>query len=75
MCVAIPGRIVWIGEHSGPSIPARVRFGSSERDVDLAMVPEAEVGDHVVVHSGFVLRVVPDDEAERVTDLLMTGVW
>ncbi|MGD2059695.1 MAG: HypC/HybG/HupF family hydrogenase formation chaperone [Acidimicrobiia bacterium] len=60
MCVAIPGRIVSIGERSGPSIPARVVFGEIERDVDLAMVSEARVGDRVIVHSGYAIRVVPE---------------
>ena len=72
MCVAIPGRIVSIGEQFGPSIPARARFGEAEREVDLAMVPEASVGDHVIVHSGFVIRVIPEDEAERVNALFAT---
>lgn len=72
MCVAIPGRIVSIGERKGPSIPARARFGESEREVDLAMVPEASVGDHVIVHSGFVIRAIPEDEAERANALFAT---
>lgn len=59
MCVAVPGRVVSIGERSGPSIPARVAFGEVERDIDLAMVPEASVGDHVITHSGYAVRVVP----------------
>lgn len=58
MCVSVPGRIVSIGEQAGPSIPARVVFGEIERDVDLAMVPEAKVGDQVIVHSGYAIRVV-----------------
>lgn len=59
MCVAVPGRIVSIGECSGPSIPATVVFGEVERQVDLAMVPEAVVGDDVITHSGFAIRIVP----------------
>lgn len=59
MCVAVPGRIVSIGERSGPSIPARVVFGEVERDVDLAMVPEAKIGDQVIAHSGYAIRIVP----------------
>lgn len=58
MCVAIPGRIVSIGERSGPSIPARAAFGEIERDVNLAMVPEAKVGDQVITHSGYAIRLV-----------------
>lgn len=72
MCVAIPGRIVSIGERAGPSILARAGFGDVEREVDLAMVPEAKVGDHVIVHSGFAIRLISEDEAERVVALFGT---
>ena len=63
MCVAIPGRIVSIGEQTGPSIPATVVIGEVERDVDLAMVPEAVVGDRVIVHSGYAIRLVPSERS------------
>jgi hydrogenase expression/formation protein HypC len=66
MCVAIPGRIVSIGEGSGPFIPARVVFGDVERDVDLAMVPEAKVGDRVIAHSGYAIRIMPAGHSEGV---------
>lgn len=58
MCVALPGRIVSIGEPNGVSLPALVRLGEVDRSVDLCFVPEANVGDYVVVHSGYALRVV-----------------
>jgi hydrogenase expression/formation protein HypC len=69
MCVAIPGRIVSVGERSAGSVPACLRFGDTERIVDLAMVPEAGVGDYVIVHSGFAIRVIPEAEALRVAAL------
>ena len=47
-----------IGERSGPSLPAKVAFGEVERDIDLAMVPDAAVGDQVITHSGYAIRVV-----------------
>lgn len=65
MCLAIPGRIVRIAENSGPSRTGIVDIGGVEREVNLAMVPEAAVGDHVVTHSGFALHITdesrPDD--------------
>ena len=74
MCVAVPGRIISIGEKSGPSIPARVAFGEIERDIDLAMVPEASVGDHVITHSGYAIRVVPAHGGTPVRKRTRTGV-
>lgn len=67
MCVAIPGRIVSIGEQSGPSIPARVAFGNVQREIDLAMVPEAQIGDRVIVHSGYAIRLVPLEQPRTTT--------
>ncbi len=70
MCVALPGRIISLGEPSGSSLPAVVRFGTMELDVNLVMVPEATVGDYVIVHAGFALNVVPAEEAERTLELM-----
>jgi hydrogenase expression/formation protein HypC len=65
MCLAIPGRIVRITEGSGLQRTGLVDTGGVECRVNLAMVPEAAVGDHVVTHSGFALRITdeprPDD--------------
>ncbi|HEX9853954.1 MAG TPA: HypC/HybG/HupF family hydrogenase formation chaperone [Acidimicrobiia bacterium] len=65
MCLAVPGRIVWIGDPSPASIPGRVDAAGVLREVDLVMVPDAEVGDHVIVHAGYAVRrareVRPDD--------------
>lgn len=58
MCLAIPGRIVQIIDGDGLERRARVDVGGVEREVSLGMVPDAQVGDHLVSHSGFALRVV-----------------
>ena len=58
MCLAIPGRIVEIINGDGLERRARVDMGGVEREVSLGLVPEAHVGDHLVVHAGFALRVV-----------------
>ena len=57
MCLAIPGRIVDIVEGEGLQRTGTIDIGGIEREVSLAMVPEAVVGDYVVTHSGFALRV------------------
>lgn len=60
MCVALPARVEWIGDRSTVSIPGRVRIGDAESEVDLLLVPEVEVGDHVIVHSGYAISVVSE---------------
>lgn len=56
MCVAIPGQVVWIGAGEPATRPALVRVGAAERRVDLVMVPEVQVGDWVITHSGYAIR-------------------
>ncbi len=69
MCVAVPGRITWIGVATAASIPARIETGGATHDVDLVMVPEAVVGDYVVVHAGYVINVIPKDRARDTLEL------
>ena len=66
MCVTLPGRVVWIGDRSETSIPARIDVGNREAPADLAMVPEAEVGDYVIAHSGFAIKLVDIRTAQDV---------
>jgi hydrogenase expression/formation protein HypC len=65
MCLAVPGRIVEIGSDAGPLRSGRVDFGGVLRRVNLAFVPEAAPGDYVLVHVGFAIARVDDDEARR----------
>jgi hydrogenase expression/formation protein HypC len=66
MCLAVPGRIERITE-AGPLMRvARVDFGGVTREVNLACVPEAALGDYVLVHVGFALSVIDPAEAERI---------
>ena len=64
MCLAIPGEILSI-EGADPSLrEAWVRFGSATRKVVLAFVPEATVGDFVLVHVGFALARIDAAQAD-----------
>jgi hydrogenase expression/formation protein HypC len=66
MCLAVPGRLVSI-EGSDPTFrTGRVNFGGIVKDVNLAYVPEAVVGDYVLVHVGFALTIVDEEEATKV---------
>jgi hydrogenase expression/formation protein HypC len=62
VCLAIPGQIVEIIDGDGLERRARIDVGGVEREVSLGMVPGAQVGDYLVTHSGFALRVVPGPE-------------
>lgn len=69
MCLAIPGKILESEEQNGLRI-GRVQFGGITRHVSLDFVPEANVGDYVMVHVGFAISRVDAAEAERTYQLL-----
>jgi len=65
MCLGIPGEILETHEGPGGLRYGTVRFGGASRDVCLEYVPEALVGDFVIVHVGLALsRISPEDAAE-----------
>ena len=64
MCLGIPGEIALVRQESGVRM-GDVRFAGILREVCLECVPEADVGDWVVVHVGFAISVVDREEAER----------
>jgi hydrogenase expression/formation protein HypC len=64
MCLAIPGKIVRSEMRNGIRV-GRVQFGGVTRDTCLDFVPEASVGDYVIVHVGFAISRVDREEAER----------
>ena len=66
MCLAVPGRIVSIAEAAPLMRVGKVDFGGVAREVNLAYVPEAVVGDYVLVHVGFALSLIDEAEAQRV---------
>lgn len=69
MCLAIPGKIVEIQDVEGLRA-GRVQFGGIVRQVSLHFVPEADIGDYVMVHVGFAISRVDAEEAERTYKLL-----
>ena len=69
MCLAIPGKIAEIQQKEGVRT-GRVLFGGIVREACLDFVPEAKVGDYVMVHVGFAISVVDKEEAERTYALL-----
>ena len=69
MCLAVPGKVLDCDETSGVR-EGRVQFAGIVRRVRLDFVPEAQVGDYVMVHVGFAISRVDTEEAERTLALL-----
>jgi len=71
MCLAVPGRIVEITNAGDIAFRVgKVDFGGIRKEVNLAYTPEAEVGKYVLVHVGFAISVIDEEEAKRVFKLL-----
>ena len=70
MCLAVPGRITSVTD--GPPLMrrARVEFGGILKDISLAFVPDAAIGDYVLVHVGFAISTINEEEAGRVFEYL-----
>lgn len=69
MCLGVPGRIIEVQE-GGLMRMGRVDFGGITREVCLAYVPEAQVGDWVIVHVGFAISRLGEEEAMETLRLL-----
>ncbi|MGD2163653.1 MAG: HypC/HybG/HupF family hydrogenase formation chaperone [Anaerolineales bacterium] len=69
MCLGIPGKITSIYEADGLRM-GKVDFGGVLREACLDYVPEAEIGDYVVVHVGFAISQLSEEEAQETLDLI-----
>lgn len=72
MCLAIPGKIESIAGCADDAfnLKGNVNFGGILKEVSLAYVPEAKVGDYVIVHVGFALSILDQEEALKVFEYL-----
>lgn len=64
MCLGVPGRIEAIGDDRGVPM-ATVDFGGVSKQVCLAYVPEADVGDYAIVHAGFAISRLDEEAAQE----------
>ena len=71
MCLAIPGKIISI-ENQNDTIfqVGKVSFDGVKRKINLSLVPEAKVGDHVLVHVGVAVSIIDAEEAKKTLDFL-----
>ena len=70
MCLGVPGKVVSIEENPAGMSMGKVSFAGITKEVCLAYVPEVKVGEYVIVHVGFALSVLDEDEAREVFDML-----
>jgi hydrogenase expression/formation protein HypC len=70
MCLAIPGKVASIQGDDSLTRMGKVDFGGVLKEASLAFVPEAEVGDYVIVHAGFAISRLDEEEAKRVFEYL-----
>jgi hydrogenase expression/formation protein HypC len=70
MCLGVPGKILSIEPNPFGMTMGKVSFGGVAKEVCLAYTPEAEVGDYVIVHAGFALNRLDEQEAQEVFALL-----
>ena len=68
MCLAIPGLVQKVQGDDPMNRTAKVSFSGLVRDVNLAFVPDAKVGDYVLVHVGMALNKVDPEEAQKIIE-------
>ena len=69
MCLGVPGKVVEIYSNGGFRM-AKVDFGGVMREACLEYIPEVEVGQYVVIHVGFAISLLDEEEAQQTLALL-----
>ena len=70
MCLAIPGKLETITGDDPITRMGRVNFGGVVKEISLAYLPEVKAGEYVIVHAGFALSKVDEDEAAKIFEYL-----
>lgn len=72
MCLGVPGKVIHVAEDPLGMPMGRVNFGGIVKEVCLAYVPDVRVGEYVVVHVGFAISKVDEEEARFTWDYLQS---
>jgi hydrogenase expression/formation protein HypC len=71
MCLSIPGKVVEITAELDETFRiGRVSFDGLMKEVNLSMVPQAKIGDYVLVHVGAAIGMIDEEEAKKTFDLI-----
>lgn len=72
MCLSIPGKLTSISAQLDDTFRiGKVSFGGIQREVNLSMVPEAQIGDYVLVHVGVAIGIMDEAEAHKTMEYLL----
>lgn len=69
MCLAIPGKVLDIDDTIQPTM-GKVSFGGIQKQICLEWVPEVKIGDYVIVHVGFAISRMDENEAVKTLELI-----
>jgi hydrogenase expression/formation protein HypC len=69
MCLAVPGKIIDIFIKNNLKM-CNIDFGGSVREACLDLVPEAKVGDYTIIHVGFAMSIISEEEAQKTIDMI-----
>lgn len=69
MCLGIPGKIIEIYEKDGLKM-CKIDFGGVTREACLDFIPEAKVDDYTIIHVGFAISLISEEEAQATLDLI-----
>ena len=69
MCLGVPGKIIEIYQKEGLKM-AQCDFSGIKREACLEHVPEAQIGDYAIIHVGFAISLLSEEEAQETLDLI-----
>jgi hydrogenase expression/formation protein HypC len=69
MCLGIPGKIIEIEDTNGVKM-AKIDFGGVIRSACIEAIPEVKVGDYTIIHAGFALNILSEEDALETLSLL-----
>jgi hydrogenase expression/formation protein HypC len=70
VCLGVPGKVLTVEENAQGMAMGTVSFAGVNKEVCLAYVPEAGPGDYVIVHVGFAISIISEQEAEETFEIL-----
>jgi hydrogenase expression/formation protein HypC len=70
VCLGVPGKVLTVEENAQGMIMGTVSFAGVNKEICLAYLPEAKPGDYVIVHAGFAISLVNEQEAEETFEIL-----
>jgi len=65
MCLAVPGKIIKIFEDDPLSRMGQIDFSGISKEISLAYLPEAKLDDYVIVHAGFAISLIDEEDARK----------